>query len=149
MDHLPKPLQRLLGDLHQIRIALLLLVLYATAAQLLFHTICPFAILSGLPCPACGLTRAGILLLTGKPAAAAQTNAMIFLWAPFLLYLCILRYFIGKRAPFSTAFAILICLGTLFYYVLRMSQGNPVPMPNTGILRPGILSICLDTGRIQ
>ena len=52
------------------------LILFA----LIFHDVCPVQILYGLPCPGCGLTRAGVLLLTGHFAAAFQMHPFIYGW---------------------------------------------------------------------
>ena len=69
------------------------LILFA----LIFHDVCPVQILYGLPCPGCGLTRAGVLLLTGHFAAAFQMHPFIYGWAALLLYVLLCRYVKGCK----------------------------------------------------
>lgn len=123
----------ILKDIYNIRIALILLLAYFAVTQSIFHTVCPFAILTGFSCPACGLTRAAFLLLTGHFTAAAQLNLTIYLWFPFLLYLCIFRYFLRKQAPLALPIATTIGLLTSLYFILRYLYGTPLPVPCEGI----------------
>lgn len=121
-------------DLYSIRFALILLLIYFAVTQTIFHTVCPFAILTGISRPACGLTRAAFLLLTGHFTAAAQLNLTIYLWFPFLLYLCISRYFLRKQAPLALPIATINGLLTSLYFILRYLYGTPLPVPCKGIL---------------
>ena len=59
-----KGIKNFLSDLYHNRIAILCIIIYMSVTQYLFHSVCPIAILFGFPCPACGLTRAGISFLT-------------------------------------------------------------------------------------
>ena len=36
--------------------------------------VCPFRLMTGLPCPGCGLTRSWVYLLHGQPGAATAAN---------------------------------------------------------------------------
>ena len=40
---------------------------------------CPFKVLTGIPCPACGTTRASLELLQGEWKAALYTNPLVVL----------------------------------------------------------------------
>ena len=128
-------LSAILKDIYSIRYALLILLPYAIITQIIFHTICPFAIITGLPCPGCGLTRAGILVLTGQFHAATQANATIYLWMPFLIYLFVFRYLLSRKVPLATALTILVCLISLGYFLLRVFEGTVVSVPCNGILQ--------------
>mgnify|MGYP003048661398 CR=1 FL=1 len=67
-----KGIKNFLSDLYHNRIAILCIIIYMSVTQYLFHSVCPIAILFGFPCPACGLTRAGIsfqLLFRWTPAS--------------------------------------------------------------------------------
>lgn len=37
---------------------------------------CPFHVLTGIPCPSCGATRAGLALVAGKPVTALRWNPL-------------------------------------------------------------------------
>lgn len=128
-----KACRQLCQDLRRIWFALLLLGLYAIPTQLYFHTICPFAILTGYPCPACGLTRAGLCLLRGDLTGAWETHPLIFFWTAWILYLLSCRYLADKKARLAMPLAIPLCLATLFFYVFRLASGHPIEIPCTRI----------------
>lgn len=140
MLSIKKILQRISADIKTNHIFLLLLAAYAAAAQLLFQTVCPFAILTGRPCPACGMTRACLLLLGGHFSAAAALNPAVFFWAFILVYFCVFRYILDKNAPFSGFFIIFAGSLTIFFYILRITSKTPVPVPQPGIL-PWLFSL--------
>lgn len=135
MNTLKTICNRILHDIRQNHIALSLLAVYLVTTQLVFQTVCPFAILTGLPCPACGLTRGALLVFCGNFPAAAQQNPAIFLWLPFLIYLIIFRYFFGKKPPLVLPLTIFLCLFTFILYGYRFACGSPASVPCPGILR--------------
>ena len=61
------------------RIGLLLAAFYIILAQLIFSYISPTMWILGLPCPACGMTRAAFSLLRLDFAGAFRYNPGIFL----------------------------------------------------------------------
>lgn len=125
---------RIREDLYRLRFALPVILTYAIVTQLFFHTICPFAIFTGFACPACGMTRAAILMITGHPAASLAFHPLTLLWPAFLLYLGFFRYIRGRSAPFSRFLGIALCLVTLGYYCYRLARGTLPEVPAPGIL---------------
>jgi hypothetical protein len=55
------------------------------------HTVCPLLALTGVPCPFCGGTHAGIDLARGHPAAALRASPIAVLGAAALIVLPLLR----------------------------------------------------------
>lgn len=55
------------------------------------HTVCPFRMLTGLPCPFCGGTHAGIDLGRGHPVAALRASPLAVCGAVALITLPLLR----------------------------------------------------------
>ena len=55
------------------------------------HTVCPLRALTGIPCPFCGGTHAGIDLGRGDPAAALRASPLAVCGAVALITLPILR----------------------------------------------------------
>ena len=54
-------------------------------------TLCPTAGLTGIPCPGCGLTRAGLALLRGRVSQAWAYHPLIFVVGPAVaLYITLL-----------------------------------------------------------
>lgn len=117
-------LGRLETDLKGIRLALVVLAVYIIGTQSVFGTVCPWAILTHLPCPACGLTRAGLCLATLHFREAIDWNAMIFLWGPYLLYLAITRYILGQTPRLVLGLATIIALVTCIYFGVRIWRGT-------------------------
>lgn len=125
---------RIFADMKKNRVILCAILFYIALTQLLFHSVCPFAILFGFPCPACGLTRAGLLLLRGDLAGAFRMHPAIFPWAAFLLYLCFFRYILGKKAPYGTVWVTAIGVTVLAVYAVRLISGTLPDVLSRGIL---------------
>ena len=67
------------------KIGILLVGTYIFVSQLIFSYISPTMWLLGMPCPACGMTRAGLSILRLDFGAAFSYNPGIFL-VPFGVY---------------------------------------------------------------
>lgn len=125
---------RVKKDLLLVRVPLVVLLVYGIVTELLFHAVCPSAILFGRPCSGCGLTRAGILVLTGHFAQAAQMHVMIFFWMFLAVYAAFFRYVLGKRPPLLITLAILVSVATLGYYLYRRQLGTLPEVEYEGLL---------------
>lgn len=135
MNILKEFYSRILYDIKQNYIALSIVTAYLIITQWLFHSVCPFAILTGRPCPACGLTRGALLFFTGDFWAAAGMNPAVYLWLPFLAYLFICRYLFDKKPPLLLPLTISVCLSTISIYGYRLHTGTLVSVPCSGILQ--------------
>lgn len=118
MAHIQAVLRRIGADIRRTRVALIIIVFYMAATQILFHTVCPQLILTGRPCPACGLTRAALCVLAFRFAEAWAMNPAIYLWMPFLVYLCLCRYILGKKLPLALPLTITVCLATYGIHII-------------------------------
>lgn len=124
--YLRSVLGRIWDDIRHNFTALLAIVCYMALAWRLFGTVCPGLMLTGKPCPACGLTRAGILLLSGRFAAAFRMNPAIYIWAPLLLYLCAVRYGLGKKPRAALLLGAAAGIATIVIYVCRFRDILPI-----------------------
>lgn len=63
----------------------------AVAGGLLLSGIplCPVALLTGQPCPGCGLTRATFACLRGDLATAIRTHPLVFFATPLVAYIAV------------------------------------------------------------
>lgn len=59
--------------------------IYILVTRILFDRCCPFQILTGLPCPGCGLMHSGLKLITLQFSEAWRIQPCIFLWVPLIL----------------------------------------------------------------
>ncbi len=101
--------------------------------QLIFHRICPIAILTGFPCPGCGITRAFYFLLTFKWQQAFTMNPCVFLWTILIIILFINRYILIKKFTTKTINILLISTGivSILIYIFRMITMYPNVEPMT------------------
>lgn len=129
-----KGIKNFLSDLYHNRIAILCIIIYMSVTQYLFHSVCPIAILFGFPCPACGLTRAGISFLTSHFSTAFQMNPCIFLLIPYFLYLWIYKYIFEKKPPYLTFITCLLGIVVFGIYILRLFTHTLPELPTNGII---------------
>ncbi|MBQ9984549.1 MAG: DUF2752 domain-containing protein [Lachnospiraceae bacterium] len=98
---------------------------YIIVSNWAFGTVCTLAIATGLPCPACGLTRAGFSFLTFQWADAWNYNCVIFLIVPFILYCVICRYGLGCKCRGCIFWLIIIVICLIMLYTYRMINFFP------------------------
>lgn len=136
--------KKILDDVKMIRLPLALLFFYGALTQRFFHTVCPWAILTHLPCPACGLTRAGLCVCTFRFREALRLNAMIFFWMAYILYAVVVHYVLqwdkGRKGCLLAPAAVL-ALATICYFVWRiLNAGLPADLLPAGLLPAPIFS---------
>ena len=119
------------------------LVLAAASVWGLFVSglpLCPTAAVAGLPCPACGMTRASLATLRGDVATAFALHPLVFVALPVLAFVGVLagkRYVVHGRFDLPTVLG--RRLGPLFVviYVAMVALwaarffgafGGPVPV---------------------
>lgn len=96
----------------------------------LFKTMCPLRLISGYPCPGCGMTRAFISLLKFDFTGAFSLNPSVFLWVLLAAYIIIMRYFLGKKYESPSDFLIIMAsLFTIGIYIYRMAVFFPGDEP--------------------
>lgn len=134
-------ISRIKLDIRNNGIGLLGVVLYFACSLLFFKEVCPMLIVTGLPCPACGLTRAGLLLLQGDFAGAFSMHPFIYVWIAFALYFGYNRYIRGRKMPMGMTLIVLIILTMVAYYGYRMIQYFPDREPMTWSGRRALFDI--------
>jgi len=126
--------KKIIKDIWQLRLPLLLILLYLLITSLLFKTCCPYAILFGRSCPACGLTRSGMLVLTGHFSEALALNPTIYLWGPLLLYGLVFRYILDRIPPHYFLLSVITGSVTVVWFFFMLSLGVRVPVSFDGLL---------------
>lgn len=111
---------RMRRDVSDYKKPILLFILYYIAVKQIFRAFCPLVIMTGLPCPACGMTRAFLFLFTGQFARSWNVHPMAVFWLLFAVYCIAARYFLGKKAAGFQTIVTLLLLATLALYVYRM-----------------------------
>jgi len=123
--------RRILADLKNNYIAILLIIITYILITNIFGAFCPSVIVTGLPCPGCGMTRAVIAIFTGRFEAAMHYNPVAILWLLWALYFVISRYIIGKPDKWISHTLSIICIITIIIYVIRMVMYFPDETPMT------------------
>ena len=121
-------------------------VLYAFVMNVLLGGTCPVKLLTGIPCPGCGMTRALFYLFAGNWALSFQMHPLAAVWVAFGLYLAVMRYWYKKKPKGMLLILILLCAVMFGVYLYRMLTIFPNQEPMTygnanGILRSIITQI--------
>ena len=120
---------RIITDVKGYGVAVAAVLLYAVAVNLIFHAFCPLVILSGFPCPGCGVSRATLCFMTGRWQSAWQMNPVIFPIVLFAAYFCLCRYLLGRKVKGAkTGIAVILVL-LFVVYCLRMYFYFPDRIP--------------------
>ncbi|MCL1988229.1 MAG: DUF2752 domain-containing protein [Firmicutes bacterium] len=110
-------------------VAIVILATYYFVANYFFGYVSPTMIIAGLPCPACGFTRAGLLFFSGNFAASF---AMHPLFLPTLLFgavsvVCLL--YNKKSVKYLKIGVIVLLLAAILVYIYRMINFFPFVEP--------------------
>ncbi len=120
---------RILKDVKEYGWAAAVFAVYYLIVHLMKSAFCPLLQAAGIPCAGCGLTRAFLFILRGEFAKAFYIHPMAYFIIAFLLYCGFFRYIKGSRIRgFRPAFILLI-IGMLVFYCIRMYLYFPDRVP--------------------
>ena len=120
---------RIVADVKEYGIAVVVLFVYAGISNLVFHAFCPLIIFCGLPCPGCGVTRAAVSLMTGRWQQAWQLNPVVFPIAIAAVYFGWNRYLLGRKTKGIKAIVIALLVLLIVVYGVRMYLYFPNKVP--------------------
>ena len=120
---------RIKNDLYQNRTPIIALAIMWILAELIFHRFCPVVILTGFPCPGCGLTRAFFNLFLLHPIRALEYNPSYPFWAAMAVGFFIRRYVQGKSTKVLRYPMIMVCVITIGVYIWRITHLFPGKEP--------------------
>lgn len=103
----------------------LLAAAYIGAANLLQVPFCPMVLLTGLPCPGCGMTRAAVLFFQGHWLAAWQMHPFFYVLLALAAAAAFSRYVLGRGAAQMKAAAVVLLMMAVFFYGYRMARDFP------------------------
>lgn len=125
-------LKLLYCDIRSAKWAVMFIIAYFVILKKLFRSLCPMVLLTGFPCPGCGLTRAGVHVLRLEFAAAWRIHPFIFAFILLVLAFAAERYV--RRSPRMTVTkwcGIVMIIGMILFYVWRMTHMFPDVPPMT------------------
>ncbi|MDD2972252.1 MAG: DUF2752 domain-containing protein [Lachnospiraceae bacterium] len=124
-------LTRILKDAKVYGLVFLLFVSYYLLVRIRFHAFCPLVIVTGFPCPGCGMTRAMLCLLTGQFQRAWNLNPSSFLWLGILIWFLYARYWRGNGMGRLRYLIMLTVITMVCIYGYRMLTVFPSYPPMT------------------
>lgn len=107
----------------------LFFIVYVIATTLIFGHVSPSVIFFGLPCPGCGLTRAGLLFLVGDFVGSFNMHPLLIPIVLFLLVALYVNFFRRDKISMLTTPAIILTVCTLGLYIYRMVVWFPNQEP--------------------
>lgn len=105
------------------------IVAYFVLANLIFGYVCPPMIFIGFPCPGCGLTRAGVLLLTGNFSESFSMHPLLIPAVVFILAAGAFRLFLPQKMKFLNVPAAIILVAFFVLYIYRLVTMYPYYTP--------------------
>lgn len=109
--------KRIWADVRKYALAVFMYLIYYFTTLIIFHASCPMILLTGMPCPGCGMNRALLSIVTFRWGNAFYLNPVSFGWAVLIILVIVFRYFLGKTPKFLTViFWVLIALLFVRYF---------------------------------
>lgn len=122
-------ISRLLADIRQYKWVAIAFLLYNMAVMTVIGAFCPMEIITGFPCPGCGMTRALLCVIIGQFGQAFRYNACIYLWIPLGLYWGWNRYIKGRKAKGMPVLLCAVAAVMILWHVYRMTVAFPGEEP--------------------
>ncbi len=110
----------LFQDIKNMKISILLIVVYFLLNRILFPVSCAWVAITGFPCPGCGLTRAGMEFLKGNFKEAFQIHPFIYVIIVLGIQFCIYRYILKRSQKVFVKYSIVVVSAMLCFYIYRM-----------------------------
>ncbi len=112
-----RALKLLWKDIKDVKWAIIIIIAYFVLGRYFLYSLCPMVMVTGLPCPGCGLTRAGFALLRLDLAGAYRIHPFIYPIAGYIAVFGWNRYIMGRRMgkKLKAGLTVLMVLVILFY----------------------------------
>ena len=110
--------------------AIVLIIAHIVILSKYIASLCPAVWITGYPCPACGLTRAGLCLLRGQYGRALELHPFIYGILAFAAAVVIYRYFFhGKSVKWMQLILLMMIVTMILYYIYRFLTYFPNQQP--------------------
>lgn len=104
-------------------------LIYYVITHMVFGAYCPQLLITGLPCPGCGMSRAMFFVITFQFTRAWNMNPIAFIWVLLIFVFVLLRYVLGKSTKHLRMALIITLILTIGIYMGRMFEGFPQAPP--------------------
>lgn len=102
---------------------------YFLIGRFFLYSLCPMVVLTGFPCPACGMTRAVLSVLRGNFEAAWQLHPFSYVFLLLAAVFAVRRYFLKKDERCLVKYAAAAVIGMILFYIYRMVRFFPGEAP--------------------
>lgn len=109
--------------------ALILCIIALTIINLLFDTVCLSMIFFGIPCPACGITRATKLMMLGQFQKSFEMHPLLILVILGVLLYPIMKKFAKNGRLYINLYVIMSVIIFICFYIYRMQMYFPSVEP--------------------
>lgn len=125
---------RLWKDICEYKMLGIGILVYYVIVSYIFSAFCPSVIVTGFPCPGCGITRGFLFVMTGQFERAWNINPLIYGWIFFALYVGVQRYLLGREARGWKKLLAILAVAMIVVFIYRMYRyfPNKPPMTFTG-----------------
>lgn len=117
-------------DIKEAKWAIIFVIAYFVLGKNYLHSLCPMVMITGLPCPGCGLTRAAFRLFQLDFSRAFRIHPFIY---PIVFYAGIFgwnRYIWKRRMGFwLKTLMLLLMVSMIVFYIWRMLNYFPGDPP--------------------
>lgn len=119
-----------LNDIKSAKWAIAVIIACFVLLRNILYSMCPMVVLTGLPCPGCGLTRAGFSVLRMDFCGAWRIHPFIFPIILLIILFCFNRYiFMKKRMPLLKWCMVFLMSSMILFYIWRMLKFFPGEPP--------------------
>jgi hypothetical protein len=122
-------LRSIIKLLKQYGLSILLLAFTLFILHYFTGTVCLSIIVFGIPCPACGITRASFLLLTGHFYESFHMHPLLFLVITGIILYPLLKSSTQRYKFFMNLYVIITIVAFLCLYFYRMLKYFPYEEP--------------------
>ncbi|MDE7340954.1 MAG: DUF2752 domain-containing protein [Lachnospiraceae bacterium] len=121
--------ERICQDIKNLWPAAVAVIIYTVLVKLIFHAFCPMVVVTGFPCPGCGMTRSLFFLLTGRIGQSVWIHPMGIPIAGLICYFLWNRYILGRtaRGMKGLIIAAIVLLVVLYIWRMRLYFPNRPP----------------------
>lgn len=122
-------LLRVIKDIKTFWPGIVAFLIYYLCTIHFFGASCPMILLTGLPCPGCGLTRAFFSIFSLDFVKAFNLNPSVYGWLILFIYIFITRYIRGRKLKLVNVILISVCIFSLGWYIYSMVNFFPNKIP--------------------
>lgn len=125
-------MKKVLDDIKSAKWAIMLIIAYFVLFRRYIYTICPVVLMTGYPCPGCGMTRAALRLLRFDFLGAWEMHPFIYAVVILMIMFGVNRYLLNEKYNCQLKVIIIfIAFAMIVFYIWRMYTMFPTTTPMT------------------